>query len=171
MNSYLSIVSEGHGVMRATCHFCHFLALEVRGDQHRGQPLVCRPNPHLTVAIVTPRKQLSVCSNSTQRWHNGSRSESVACVSGQQQDLFENFLQTSWNILCHHKNCHRNWHESELRTKLKNISIKLPWQLKEATGRHLFLKKLRIIEFERSTSTRQDWRWEEQRHMQWVVTD
>lgn len=66
-NSYLSIVSEGHGVMRATCHFCHFLALEVRGDQHRGQPLVCRPNPHLTVAIVTPRKQLSVCSNSTQR--------------------------------------------------------------------------------------------------------
>lgn len=53
--------------MRAARHLGHLLVREVGGDQHRGQSLVGGPVPNLTVAIVTPSKQLSVCEESTQR--------------------------------------------------------------------------------------------------------
>lgn len=39
-DNHLSILSEGHGVMRATRHLYDLLLLEVTGHQHWGHPLV-----------------------------------------------------------------------------------------------------------------------------------
>lgn len=65
-DNHLSILSEGHGVMRATGHLFHLLVLEISGYQHWGQHLVGSPIPQLAIAIVPPRKQLSICNESTQ---------------------------------------------------------------------------------------------------------
>ena len=67
VKGYLSVLSERHGVMRAARHLPHFLVLRVGGDQQRRQSLVGVPVPQLTVAVVSPCKQLSVCNTQTQR--------------------------------------------------------------------------------------------------------
>lgn len=60
MMRYLSISSEGNGVVGATCHLCHSLAQEVSWHEGRGQPMVGGAVAQLAVTIVAPRINLSI---------------------------------------------------------------------------------------------------------------
>ena len=57
---YLSVGSEGDGVVRATGHLRHPLVEQVSGDLGWGQAMVGGPISQLAVAVVSPGKHLSV---------------------------------------------------------------------------------------------------------------
>lgn len=60
--SYLSVARADQGVIRAARHLHHSLVLQVARDQLRGHDCTAGAIPSLTVAVVAPGIQKSVCS-------------------------------------------------------------------------------------------------------------
>lgn len=65
--SYLSVLREGHRVMRAAGHLSNLLVGQVGCDQQRRHALVGAPVADLTVAVVTPGEELPVCHRDSQQ--------------------------------------------------------------------------------------------------------